>query len=185
MHTRLNCARFLAVLILSLSFSTSAQQQVTITASGFLPQVRTIEVNESILWLNFDEASAHTTTSDKSPGDPDHWNVSLNYFEFYTRVFPRAGTFTYRDTISGFTGTIIVIGPPQAQQPRLESDFVADGKCVFRATSLTAGKTNFLHGSTNLVNWTALQTNIAAGTVMSFTNVATAGRQFYRLVEIR
>jgi plastocyanin len=185
MHTRSFGVPIFAVFMLFISLSATAQQQVTITSSGFVPQVRTIEVNDSILWFNFDEASAHTTTSDKPPGDPDYWNVSLNYFAFYTRVFPRPGTFTYHDNVSGFTGTIIVNGPPQTQQPRLESVSMADGKCVFQASGLTVGKTNVLHASTNLVNWIPIETNTASGSSMSFTNVTTTTRRFYRLVEIR
>jgi plastocyanin len=55
------------------------------------------------------------------------------------------------------------------------------------ATGLTAGKTNILQSSTNLVssaNWTPLETNIAGGSSVSFTNAISGGRHFFRLLQL-
>lgn len=151
---------------------------VTIDASGFQPKQVTISVGDSILWWNFDSASTHTTTSDKPVADPDYWNVSLPYFQFYTRTFVRAGTFPYHDNVSGFTGTIIVAAP-ELSGPRL-----TNGWFVFEATGLIAGKTNVLQSSTNLTTWTATQTNVAPGSSMTLSNAISNGLKFYRLIEL-
>ena len=174
---------FIATVVISANFPSSAhaQQFVSITASGFTPNQLTISIGDSVLWFNYDSNSVHTTTSDKPPGDADYWNRSLNYFEFYTRTFQHAGTFTYHDNVGSFTGTIIVNGPA----PLLEAPRLVNGQFVFNATSLTAGKTNALYSSTNLTQWAAIQTNVAISSSMTFTNAAGAGLTFYRLLEIR
>jgi hypothetical protein len=55
------------------------------------------------------------------------------------------------------------------------------------ATGLTAGKTNILQSSTNLAssaNWMPLETNIAAGSSVSFTNAISGGHHFFRLLQL-
>jgi hypothetical protein len=52
---------------------------------------------------------------------------------------------------------------------------------------LTAGKTNILQSSTNLAssaNWMPLETNIAAGSSVSFTNAISGGHHFFRLLQL-
>lgn len=162
--------------------SVAAQQVVTVDASGFVPDPLVIDVGDSVMWLNLDMAGPHSTTSDKPAGDPDHWNVSLDYFEFYTRSFVRPGVFPYHDSVSGSMGTIIVTAPVV---PRLEAPTLADGQFIFQVTGLTVGKTNVLQSSTNLTSWIPIQTNTAATSSMTFSNVTSTGRRFYRLVETR
>lgn len=169
-----------ALLCFSLPGPVAGQQVVTVAASGFAPDQLTINVGDSVMWLNLDMAGPHSTTSDKPAGDPDHWNVTLNYFEFYTRSFVRPGAFAYHDNMGGFTGTIIVTAP---MVPRLEAPTLADGQFIFRATGLTVGKTNVIQSSTNLTSWIPIQTNTASSSSMNFSNVTSAGRHFYRLVE--
>jgi len=154
------------------------QTVVSIDATGFQPNQITIPVGSSILWLNLDSASTHTTTSDKPVGDPDYWNVSLPYFQFYTRTFVRAGTFPYHDNVSGFTATVIVTAP-QLGAPRL-----ANGWFIFDATGLTAGRTNVVQSSTTLTTWSATQTNVAPGSSMTLSNAITVGPKFFRLLEL-
>lgn len=169
-----------AILVAGVIFpgTAAAQKVVSIDASGFQPESWTIEAGDSILWFNLDSASVHTTTSDKPIGDPDYWNVSLDYTAFYTRTFPRPGTFTYHDNVSGFTGTIIVAAPALSAPRIVNSEF------VFDATGLTVGRTNVLQSSTNLTIWTSLQTNTAAASSMTFSNSVSGSRGFYRLVEL-
>lgn len=171
-----------ATVVVALSFpgSVAGQEVVTIDASGFVPNLRTIDVGDSVMWLNLDMAGPHSTTSDKPAGDPDHWNVTLNYFEFYTRSFVRPGAFAYHDSVGGFTGTIIVTAP---MVPRLEASTLADGQFIFQATGLTVGKTNVIQSSTNLTSWIPIQTNTAASISMTFSSAISPGRSFYRLVE--
>lgn len=170
-----------AILALGTIFpgSVAAQKVVSIDAAGFQPNSWTIGVGDSILWFNLDPNSAHTTTSDRPVGDPDFWNVSLNYTAFYTRTFPRAGTFTYHDNVSGFIGTIIVYAPALSAPRKVNNQF------VFEVTGLTVGRTNLLQFSTNLTTWTTFQTNTAAASTATFSNAVSGNRKFYRLVEMR
>jgi Big-like domain-containing protein len=64
---------------------------------------------------------------------------------------------------------------------------LAAGQFQFDASGLTGGKTNVLQTSTNLgstANWVSLATNVATTNLMSFTNSATTGRHFFRLVQL-
>ncbi len=61
------------------------------------------------------------------------------------------------------------------------------GLFQFNASGLTVGKTNVLQTLSNLastINWVSLATNVAATNSMSFTNSATNGRYFFRLVQL-
>ncbi|HXI71657.1 MAG TPA: hypothetical protein VNN22_14980 [Verrucomicrobiae bacterium] len=56
-----------------------------------------------------------------------------------------------------------------------------NGQFAFNYTTET-GATYVVQSSTNLVQWVALATNVAAGNIMSFTNgVNSAGANFYRV----
>jgi plastocyanin len=169
-----------AVVGLSLPQTSTGQELVTVDASGFQPNQMTIAVGDSVLWFNIDSESTHTTTSDKPAGDPDYWNVSLDYTQFYTRTFVRAGTFGYHDSTTGHTGTIIVTGPTAMQ---LTDPQILNGQFVFTATGLSVGQTNVLQSSTNLTSWVARQTNVAASSSLNFTNPVSGARNFFRLVE--
>lgn len=60
------------------------------------------------------------------------------------------------------------------------------GKFAFDASGLTAGKTNIVEISTNLIstaNWLPFSTNVATASTMSFTNSA-RGRGFFRLIQL-
>jgi hypothetical protein len=153
-----------------------------VDASGFTPNALAIDVGDSVLWVNLDTASPHSTTSDRPAGDLDHWDVTLNHLEIHTHTFVRSGTFTYHDTVGGAMGTIIVNA---LVVPRLEAPSAANGQFIFEATGLTVGKTNVLQASTNLTSWLPLQTNTAASSSMNFSNAISTGRRFYRLVEIQ
>jgi plastocyanin len=186
MNTRPSSHRLmlLATAWLCFSFSTTVlcQQVVTVDASGFTPDALAIDVGDSVLWVNLDTASPHSTTSDRPAGDLDHWDVTLNHLEIHTRTFVRSGTFTYHDTVGGATGTIIVNA---SAVPRLETPGVANGQFIFEVTGLTVGKTNVLEASTNLTSWLPLQTNTAASSSMNFSNAISPGRSFYRLIEVQ
>ena len=61
---------------------------------------------------------------------------------------------------------------------------MAAGKFLFDVTGLTAGKTNVLQTSTNLVSWQSAKTNLAAGPAMTVTNPPASGSHFYRLLQL-
>ena len=65
----------------------------------------------------------------------------------------------------------------------LESPRKERNQFLFDATGLTVGKTNVLLASTNLTAWTAISTNLADSTSMTFTNATTLSRRFFRLLE--
>ncbi len=76
--------------------------------------------------------------------------------------------------------TITVTGstPINLSAPRILA-----GQFLFDATDLTVGKTNIVQASTNLLLWVPIQTNVAVNTSMSFTNTASFGRRFFKLLE--
>ena len=55
---------------------------------------------------------------------------------------------------------------------------------MFAASGLTVGKTNVLWASTNLTDWVAMQTNVAANASLTFTNAITLPHRFFRLAEL-
>ena len=147
----------------------AATYDVTVNGSSFSPDALTIDVGDTVVWENLDDTSAHSTTSDLSVINPNYWNG--------------LGTFTYRDQLDSGTGSITVIRslPPVII---LESARNEGGQFLFAATGLTAGKTNVLQASTNLTSWVAIQTNVANGVSLTFTNATTLPRHFFRLVEL-
>ena len=66
----------------------------------------------------------------------------------------------------------------------LESPRIEGGQFLFDATGLTVGKTNVLEHSASLGQWTAISTNIAAATSMTFTNSVTPGAHLFRVIEL-
>jgi len=61
---------------------------------------------------------------------------------------------------------------------------ITDGRFLFDVTGLTAGKTNVLQTSTNLVSWQSTKTNLAAGPALTVTNPPSSGSHFYRLLQL-
>ena len=61
---------------------------------------------------------------------------------------------------------------------------IAAGSFLFDVTGLTAGKTNVLQTSTNLVSWQPAKTNLAVGPAMTVTNPPSSGAHFYRLLQL-
>jgi formylglycine-generating enzyme required for sulfatase activity len=59
---------------------------------------------------------------------------------------------------------------------------LSDGSLRFTITQLTPGRTNVVAGSTNLLNWTPVSTNVPVGNTLEFTNSLAPGmpQQFYR-----
>jgi len=163
----------------------SETHYVTVDDSGFSPEVLNINVGDTVFWVNNDEFGSHTSTSDLSPVAADYWRIILFDFEEADyNTFDNPGPFTYRDESTSLTGTINVssVGTPEItlSAPRIES-----GLFLFEATGLTLGNTNVLETSTNLVQWTAIQTNLADATTMTLTNTVQPGANLFRLVELQ
>jgi len=158
---------------------------VYVDDAGFSPSTLNINVGDTVVWVNNDESFPHTTTSDLQITDPDYWNGLLFDFEdTFQKTFNNPGTFTYHDNVDVGTGTIIVNAPPPQnivlQSPRLES-----GQFLFDINGLTPGLTNVVQMSTNLVQWSAISTNIADSSSMTITNTLSSGMRSFRVVELK
>jgi hypothetical protein len=109
----------------------------------------------------------------------------------YTTGFTNldAGTYTLiavaRDSRGATAADAITItvtsaaGPISLSSPRMDT-----GKFLFDVTGLTAGKTNIVEVSADLMSWTPATTNLAASAAMTVTNDATDARQFYRVLQL-
>ena len=168
--------------VLALRPAAAETHRVDIQGPAFSPATLTIPIGDSVSWENGEPGFGHTTTSDLSTSDPDYWQgMMARAGDTISHTFNRAGVYSYHDQLDFGMGVIRVIAP--AARATLRTPRQQDGKFFFEATGLTAGNTNVLHGSTNLVEWSALGTNVAGGGSMSFTNAATPGGTFFRLEE--
>jgi hypothetical protein len=114
-------------------------------------------------------------------------NISLSLFGDFTFTNVSGATMTY----SASDGTGSDISPPQIWNPsgsdvallyavdgipvKLSEPYFAgiqaiNGACSLMISNLQSGQIIVLEVSTNLISWTSLQTNIASGTTLSFTN---------------
>src|ERR1035437_8261808 len=85
----------------------------------------------------------------------------------------------------GWTSTnSIMITVSSGTSVTLIAPRISAGQFLFDVTGLTVGKTNIMQASTNLISWTAIKTNVADNTAMTFTNATTLPRRFFRLVEL-
>ena len=88
------------------AFADPVVNDVTIVNFGFTPQNLTINVGNSVTWLNTG-ASAHTSTSDTNVWD----SGTLSNGDDFSFTFPAAGVFPYACSIhSSMVGTITVVG---------------------------------------------------------------------------
>jgi len=157
---------------------------VTVNGSSFSPAILTIDVGDTVVWENLDDTSAHSTTSDLPPSNPNYWNgLLVNSGDTFGLTFNIVGTFTYHDQLDSGTGSITVLkpAPPVINLASVRNE---GGQLLFAATGLTVGKTNVLQASTNLTGWLPIQTNVAANASMTFTNATALPRRFFRLVEL-
>jgi plastocyanin len=85
----------------------------------------------------------------------------------------------------GWTSTnSIMITVSSGTSVTLIAPRISAGQFLFDVMGLTVGKTNIVQASTNLISWTAIKTNVADNTAMTFTNATTLPRRFFRLVEL-
>lgn len=164
----------------------AATHFVGVSDFGFFPVTLNINAGDTVVWINDDEDFPHTTTSNLGVLNPDYWNAVLVDFEdTFARTFNNPGTFTYRDQSGPGTGTIVVA---EVSEPTpeivLESPRIVDGQFLFEATGLAVGKENVLEFSTNLVDWTAMSTNLADNTSMTLTNVISPGGRVFRVHQL-
>lgn len=162
----------------------AAQHYAGVDEGGFLPATLHIHVGDTVVWINIDEFFSHTTTSDLQFPDPDAWHALLvDEGNMFAKVFNNPGTFTYKDKADLGTGTILVTAV-SVPSIALESTRLNGDQFVFEATGLAVGKENVLEFTTNLVHWTAVSTNLANNTSMTFTNVINPGPGFFRVHQL-
>lgn len=75
--------------------------------------------------------------------------------------------------------TVGSAGPVTLAAPRISA-----GQFLFDVSGLTAGKTNLLQTSANLLSWQSAQTNVAASAAMTVTNAPASGPHFYRILQL-
>jgi plastocyanin len=164
----------------------AADHFVGVDDSGFLPAQLTIDVGDTVTWINTDDFFSHTTTSDAQFPDPNAWHgLLIETEDTFTKTFSNPGVFSYRDQIDIGRGTITVVGGG-GNEPEitLESPRLSEGQFLFEATGLTIGKENVLESTTNLVDWTAVSTNLNFDVTMTFTNDVSAGARFFRVYQL-
>ena len=163
----------------------AAQYTVEMTGDDhFSPSYLEIQVNDIVTWVNHDSADHHSSASTDG-----YWDSGdLDYNETYSLQFLAEGTYGYQDYyygVLGMTGTIVVkpATPTQPTPATLIAPLrLQDGRFQFSLSNLTVLGTYVIQGSTNLVNWTNLATNVAASTVETWTDdaAATVPRRYYR-----
>src|ERR1035437_898863 len=89
-----------------------------------------------------------------------------------------------RDSPGGTSTNTIMITVSSGTSVTLIAPRISASQFLFDVTGLTVGKTNIVQASTNLISWTAIKTNVADNTAMTFTNATTLPRRFFRLVEL-
>ena len=151
---------------------------------AFSPATQTIQVGDTVTWINNDGNDfPHTTTSTLPFGNANYWNGLLaGVGDDFSHTFANAGTFTYTDQSGSGTGTIMVATAPTAIT--LDAPRIVSGKFIFNAAGLAAGKTNVVQASTNLISWTAISTNVATGATATFTNPASVPTRLFRVLQL-
>lgn len=150
---------------------------------GFSPSSVTINPGDTVVWVSNDPFFSTYVTSDGSFGEPNYFQIPLvDEGDAFGVEFNSLGTFGYHDSW-GNSGTVNVVAP-EAPGISLLTPMVAGNQFLFEATGLTPGKTSVLETSTNLLNWTAIQTNVSSGSSAVFTNSMVAGSKFYRVFEL-
>lgn len=150
---------------------------------GFSPNTVTINVGDTVAWIDNDPDFPTQVTSDNTFGQPNYFQFILANQDDVSEVsFDTIGTIGYSDNY-GHSGSI-TINEVVAVTITLSSPRLSGGAFVFDADGLTVGKTNVLEVSANLINWTAVATNAAASSTVMFTNSVMPGSQFFRVAQL-
>ncbi|MFN7138728.1 MAG: Ig-like domain-containing protein [Limisphaerales bacterium] len=167
---------FWVILVLTLlTFSAQgANYTVNIFPSGYSPSSLSINVGDSVTWINQDEYFSHTVTSSNNS-----WpnQLLVDEGDSVTITFNNAGTYSYYDQFTGNTGTITVTAansPPivSITSPTNNTVFHAPATFTITATASDPGgsvtSVQFLLGTTSLgidttSPYSITANNIAAG----------------------
>jgi plastocyanin len=180
---RLSLLALLLSALCSASPVGAAQFTVVMTDNfHFNPSYQEVEVDDIVTWVNRDQFDSHSSVSTDG-----YWDSGdLDYGDTFSIQFLAPGTYAYEDYyywVLGMTGTIVV-KPPTVLQPAalIDPTRLQDGRFQLTLSNLTAGATYIVQGSTNLIDWTSLATNIATSPVEAWADDGAAAfkRRFYR-----
>jgi len=90
-----------------------------------------------------------------------------------------ATDYYFATATNAITITVALPEPIVLSAPRLSGS-----QFLFDVSGLTVGKTNVVLTSTNLANWTFIQTNVAVAASATLTNVAGGSSLFYRMLQL-
>lgn len=164
----------------------AAIHYVTVDGNGFQPVSLTITAGDTVVWINMDEDDfPHTIISTLPPGHPQYWQgIVIGYTDSFSHTFSLPGTYTYQDTLEGNFGTVIVEAAPPEEPIRLDNPRVVGEQFLFDVSGLTIGRSHRVEASTNLVQWTAVSTNVATAGTLTITNAVAGPGWFFRVVEL-
>ena len=112
------------VLLCSAFLTKAAIIPITVGASAFSPAATNALCGDTIIWV-WGQSGTHTTTSTTIPGCATAWNspISVASLTFAITV-PCTGTYNYKCTPHGFTGTITVTGTCSSGISSIDNDFL-------------------------------------------------------------
>jgi plastocyanin len=180
----------LASLMAAILFSAVVQLQaldhlVTVNDFGFTPPELTIDVGDTVIWRNVGVNSSYWIKIDLSVLDPDYVDWLLeNEDDEYAHTFNNEGEFIYYDQFDPGNTVKITVVASGISIITLESPRIEAGQFLFDVTGLTVGRTNVLQVSTNLTSWTAISTNVATSTSITFTNATVLPNRFFQVFEL-
>ncbi|HVU27722.1 MAG TPA: hypothetical protein VHG71_08315 [Verrucomicrobiae bacterium] len=165
--------------------ASAAIAHVTVNNSptGFVPQITTINVGDTVIWTwpvgSVLHNVTYTGTSTNWPGNSATMSATSVPLTF-TNTFNTAGDFPYDCSIHLFTGTINVTAPPasiEISSPRFLSP--SDFQFTYSASP---NSSYIVQKSSDLTQWTNVSTNLAASSSVLFDDPnATESSVFYRV----
>lgn len=135
-------ATFIAIfLFLNCYLYGQTSHQVSISGRTFVPATLTINIGDTVEWVN-NSGGFHTTTSGSNCNDDGVWDANLPNGGSYSFVFNQSGNFPYfcRPHCSmGMTGEIIVQGCTIIAGATVDQNETCAGDCNGQATASGSG----------------------------------------------
>lgn len=123
LHGRAFAAAFGAVVLLATLVQTSASAAagtVKITEWAYSPTPVTIYAGQSVTWVNAGKVTHYLTIDTTVSGSSSVMSGAIPPGRSYTRAFPKAGVYQYRDSLYGYMVASVVVksGTAPAATPR-------------------------------------------------------------------
>lgn len=134
---------------LAMAAAEALAANVAISNFQFNPSSLTINIGDSVTWLNQD-TTTHTTTSTSPSG---LWNASLAPGASFTQAFSKEGTYTYHCSIHpSMTGSIVVRSPEQTRIQTGKNLLSGSAKTVPITLNLTGKNSDLVYLGSYIVN---------------------------------